>query len=168
MVALLNSTCLVSFFLSLQWRADPESAFRANYADLKGMISGLQEMDEKMFGADSPFRSIVDTLTSEVEGDPANAAAWLQETRGSRDALTELLSGGAGGMNALRNRNRAINATEIFADPVKGHDPAAIEAALAVLIEAREWAGAHDCGDDENFALWGQYLCYSRTAREAI
>jgi len=147
-------------------RVDPDSAFRASHADLKQMVVGLREMDERMFGADSPFRGIVDTLTGDVQDDPANPAEWLQRTQGSRDALTEVLSGGAGEMNALRNRNRAINAAEIFSDPTKGHDPASIEASLAVLLEAREWARSHDCSDDENFALWGLYLCYSRTKRE--
>ena len=148
-------------------RTDPEGAFRANYTDLKEMVAGLGKMDQQMFGADSPFRNIVDTLTAEVQDESPSQAAWVDRTQNTRDALTELLSGGSGGMTALRNRNRAINAAKIFSDPTKGRDRAAIDASLAILIEAREWARTHDCGDDENFALWSSYMCYSRSERES-
>lgn len=136
----------------------------AGRKDLGEMIQHLKSLMTGQEGA--PIQNFVSALAAQVKESAATSqAAWAIESQPLRDTLTEIISGGAGGMTQLRNRNRLINAAVIFGDPVKGHDPSAIEEAVAVLLEARMWAKTNDCARDEADALWSLYLGYSRTER---
>jgi CHAT domain-containing protein len=138
--------------------------FAANRKDLIEQVRQLQAMAAG--GVPGPVRAMIDALIADVENDRTESQAdWLARSQPIMAQLTEFLSGGTGGMTPLRNRNRAIEATSIFTDAVKGHDPASIETSLVTLLEARSWAKSNDCQDDENFALWSLYICYSRTGR---
>jgi tetratricopeptide (TPR) repeat protein len=138
--------------------------FAAHYKDWLQQVQQLRTMvSGEMFDS---LRAKLDALVADLENNVIKSPSdWEARIRSFKAELTDFLSGGAGGMNALRNRNRAIEAANIFRDPVKGRDPASIAASLVVLIEARSWAKRNNCADDENFALWSLFLCYSRTGQ---
>jgi len=82
-------------------------------------------------------------------------------------AVTDFLTKGGGELNEWEITRRIRDATSIFVDPVKGRSPEAIEISIAVLRQAREWTKVNNFPQHENDALWGLYLCYSRTQRES-
>lgn len=90
---------------------------------------------------------------------------WALDAQPIADHMDEMLNGVEGGMTKGRNRNRIAKAGLIFADPATANDPASIDLALEVLLEARQWACDNDLARDEANALWPIYLCYSRTGR---
>ena len=142
--------------------------FAADLKDLSEQVRQLQAMasDSAVGQVPGLVGPMIDALIAQVDNHPAESRRdWLKRSESIRGQLTEFLSGGAGGMNTLRNRHRTITAATICNDPVKGHDRTCIEESLCTLLEARSWANANNYPDDENNALWGLYLCYLRTQR---
>ena len=68
--------------------------------------------------------------------------------------------------NEFTVRQEILKANYLFMDPQKGRDPKEIETIIPVLEDGRNWMKKHNLPDSENDALWGLYLCYSRTERE--
>lgn len=142
-----------------------EDAFRTARKELADHIARMRSIIPAELAGQ--FSGVADALTAHVETNVNESQSeWLARSEAIRSQLTEFLSGDSGGMTQLRNRHRTTQACTLFADPIKGHDPAAIAESVATLFEARAWAKANDCHDDENDALWGLYLGYSRTNRE--
>ena len=69
--------------------------------------------------------------------------------------------------NEFTVRQAILKANYLFMDPQKGRNLTEIEKIIPVLIYGRDWMKKNNLPDSENDALWGLYLCYSRTERES-
>jgi hypothetical protein len=78
------------------------------------------------------------------------------------DAITEILAGPGEEMNEWQAMKLIRDGTSIFTHPEKAYDPSFIRESLAKLVLARKWSRENDSRPNENDALWGIYLCYSR------
>ncbi|HSF30837.1 MAG TPA: CHAT domain-containing protein [Candidatus Tectomicrobia bacterium] len=160
----------------------------------RDMLAGLKSLAEGASAEDAALvRMFADALEPEVEENvPDSLAEWYAQSQAPKrippylaemfaqypqldrsqpqsimDMATDFMSGGGSELNQGQNRKRIRHATAIFTDAVQGHDPATIERSITILRQARDWAKEHHFAEDENHALWGLYLCYNRTQRDA-
>ncbi|MEX2153966.1 MAG: CHAT domain-containing protein [Gemmatimonadaceae bacterium] len=148
-------------------------SFRALRERLKQRKGGGTMLSEE---ADDPSDALKRVLGVKVEkrekpASPKGIATeqtWkdVQELGdATRSVLDKLFKGGSG---ELAIRQEILEAASLFADPVAGRDRARIAESEAVLLRARDWMAENNFPENENDACWGLYLCYSRTAREAL
>ncbi len=130
------------------WRNTPGSSQSALNAQVEQLAAGAEELETLL---------ATSTATKPLD--------FAREYQPLMDRMVAIQSWGAEGMTPTKNRNRIVSTHLLFGDPIKGHDPAAIDATLAVLLEARHWAIDNNCLEDEALALWPMYLCYSRTGQ---
>jgi CHAT domain-containing protein/tetratricopeptide (TPR) repeat protein len=160
----------------------------------RDMLAGVKSLANGASPEDAALiRMFADALEPEVEKNvPDSLAEWHAQSQAPKrippylaelfaqypqldrsqpqsimDMTTDFLSGGGSELNQEQNRKRIRHATAIFTDAVQGHDPATIERSITILRQALDWAREHNFTEDENNALWGLYLCYNRTQRDA-
>jgi CHAT domain-containing protein len=83
------------------------------------------------------------------------------------DAITEILAGSGEEMNEWQAMKLIRDGTSIFTHPEKAYNPSFIRESLAKLVLARKWTRENNSRPNENDALWGIYLCYSRLDKPA-
>lgn len=139
--------------------------------------------EEKKHGLAGPHKIELDRLNRSVnlitddvtrfavEKKPTVATVDLadENTRQRRvmDAITEILVGPGEEMNEWRAMKLIRDGTSIFTHPEKGYDPDLLREALSKLVLALKWARENSSRPNENDALWGIYLCYSRLEQPA-
>ena len=82
--------------------------------------------------------------------------------------INRFFGGEEGAANEFTVRQKIIDVSYLFTDPVRGRDPDEIAKIIPVLIFGRDWMHANNLTDSENDACWSLYLCYSRTNREDL
>ena len=96
---------------------------------------------------------------------PSNnsASEWAIKNRDTADQIANFLRA-----PIFQLQKQIRNACLIFADPVRGKDQKLIQNSLNILQKARHLAQQNHFIEEENDALWGLYLCYSRSKQEDL
>lgn len=121
---------------------------------------------------DRTVNLITDDITKfAVEKKPTVATVDLADEntrqRQVMDAITEILAGPGEEMNEWRAMKMIRDGTSIFTHPEKQYNPALLREALSMLTLALKWTRENNSRPNENDALWGIYLCYSRLNQPA-
>ena len=140
----------------------------------KNIIESLKPLRQKL-SQESPSsdstgeQAITDRDANKQESSPSSISAGEQAiaNKDITDQLTDFLSAlNPNQTQRLQLQKQIRNACLIFADPVKGQDQKLIQNSQNKLQEARSFARQNNFIEDENDALWGLYLCYSRSQQE--
>ncbi|UCD58293.1 MAG: CHAT domain-containing protein [Candidatus Hydrogenedentota bacterium] len=92
----------------------------------------------------------------------AELAAENERLRRVLDMGTEFLTGSSEELNEWTATKLIRDGTAIFTHPTRGRDPDLIRESVEKLAVARRWAKKNNSIQNENDALWGLYLCFSR------
>lgn len=82
------------------------------------------------------------------------------------EIIDSKFGGATGALNEFTVRQEIINASYLFTDPEKAHDPKEIAKIEPILIFGRDWMKEHHFPDMENDACWSLNLAYNRTNRD--
>ena len=108
-------------------------------------------------------------LSDGAAGTDTASPPSLDYSKGLKDVAGLMTEGMFGGSdNEFTVRQRIIDASYLFTDEEKGHDPDEIEKIIRILIDGKTWMKEHNLPDDENFASWSLYISYNRTDRPGL
>ena len=142
----------------------------------KSITESLETLKQQSSSNSAVEKAIADRDANKQESSPSSFTSAGEKAIANRD-LMDRLSDFLSGYELKNNSNEAQkiqlqkkirNACLIFTDPIKGRDQIEIQKSLTVLQEARRLARQNYFIEDENDALWGLYLCYSRSQQEDL
>lgn len=130
--------------------------------------SGIEALQGAFPEIADRFKSIAQQLgDAHQQGDANSFSEWALKNQPLADALTDFLSAAKlEEKQKLQLQKQIRKASLIFTDPAHSHNPKTIQNSLSILQDARQQTRRHHFIEDENDALWGLYLCYSRLQQE--
>ena len=138
---------------------------------LKKSLKSIKEINPELVDR---FKFITESLEKLQRRSSSNSAG--EQAIANRDLMDRLsdffivdnLNNNPNEAQKIQLQKQIRNACLIFADRIKGKDQIEIQKSLTVLQEARRLARQNNFIEDENDALWGLYLCYSRSQQEDL